>query len=272
MDTKEQRFNAGAEPRVIKGINTIGLMTLINREIGRFLKVYTQTIVAPVVTMLMFYTVFMLAFGGLDRDVEGVPFRHFLAPGLIMMMMAQNAFANTSSSLIISKVQGNIVDILMPPLSSAEIFWGILIGGVARGLVVGFVGVVTLYFVVDLPINSFVPMIGFAVLGTMMMSALGMMGGIWADKFDHIAAFTNFVVTPLTFLSGTFYSLSVLPQIWQDLAHGNPFFYMIDGFRSGFIGHSDGNLLIGLGLLIGFNLVVCTLTFLMIKSGYKIKS
>ena len=258
--------------RRIGVINTIGLMTLIKREVGRFIKVYSQTIIAPVVTTLLFFTVFALAFGGAQREIDGFPFLEFLAPGLIMMSMAQNAFANTSSSLIIGKIQGNIIDILMPPLSDGEIFIGYLIGGVLRGLSVGLLAVVIISLFVHLPVSSVSSLIAFAVLGNIMMATMGIMAGIWAEKFDHIAAFTNFFVTPLTFLSGTFYSIDILPEPWKTMALYNPFFYMIDGFRSGFIGHADHYIMPGILFLIATNLVLIAITYLMIRSGYKIKN
>ncbi len=260
------------EPRQINGINIVGLQTLIGKEVGRFINVYTQTVVAPVVTTLLFYAVFALAFGGITRTIADIPYMTFLAPGLIMMTMVQNSFANTSSSMVIAKVQGNIVDILMPPLSSGELFWGYIIGGVARGVMVGAVVGVVVAVTVGLPLHSFFHIVAFAVLGTMMLSSIGLAAGIWSQKFDHIAAVTNFIVTPLTFLSGTFYSINQLPDFWADLAHYNPFFYMIDGFRYGFIGHSDGNVTIGLVFLVAINLVLGIATWLMIKTGYKIKS
>ena len=256
----------------VKGMNLVGLTTLIKREVGRFLNVYTQTIVAPVVTTLLFYTVFALAFGGIQRNVGDVPFMEFLAPGLIIMTMVQNAFANTSSSLVISKVQGNIVDVLMPPLSPVEIFTGFVTGSVIRGLLVGFVSVLVVQFFV--PLNIYAPTMIFlyAFLGTMMMGALGLAAGIWSEKFDHIAAVTNFIVTPLTFLSGTFYSIHQLPGIWKDIAQFNPFFYMIDGFRYGFIGQADGNVVIGIAVLVGINLFLAGLCLWMLRTGYKIKA
>lgn len=259
-------------PRKIGAVNMTGLITLIKREVGRFVKVYSQTIIAPVVTTLLFYTVFALAFGGNERVIEGIPFMQFLAPGLIMMTMAQNAFSNSSSSLIIGKVQGNIVDIMMPPLSSLELLLGFLVGGVLRGLVVGFVAVIIIGFFVHLPLGSIPLIIIFALLGNIMMATLGIIAGIWAEKFDHIAAFTNFVVTPLTFLSGTFYSINILPEPWFTMAHYNPFFYMIDGFRNGFIGHADQFALSGIVFLCVINLFLLGLTFIMLKTGYKIKS
>ena len=260
------------EPRTLGGMNMIGLQTLIKKEVGRFIAVYSQTIVAPVITTLLYYTIFALAFGGLRQMVGAVPYMQFLAPGLIMMTMVQNAFANTSSSIVISKVQGNIVDVLIPPLSATELFLGYIAGGVVRGLVVGLVAGATIALVVHLPIHSFGLIVVFAVLGTMMLASLGLAGGIWSEKFDHIAAVTNFIVTPLTFLSGTFYSMDSLPGIWQKLAHLNPFFHMIDGFRYGFIGQADGHPGIGIAVLVVFNIGLAALCLGMLKRGYKIKS
>lgn len=265
-------FSTNLNPPRIEGINKIGLYTLTAREVGRFLNVYSQTIIAPVVTTLLYYAVFALAFGGLQREIGGMAYLDFLAPGLIMMTMVQNAFANTSSSMVISKYQGTITDLLMPPLSPMELFLGFVIGGVARGLVVGLATGLVIYLFVDLHIHSFVQILAFGVLGTMLLSTIGLAGGIWSDKFDHIAAVTNFLVTPLTFLSGTFYSIHQLPGIWQDLAVFNPFFYMIDGFRAGFIGHADGNVWIGLITLTAVNVLAAILTLVMLRTGYKIKS
>lgn len=264
--------NLSTQQKKITGINRIGLITLIKREVFRFINVYTQTIVAPVITTLMFYTVFALAFGGEDRVIGDLPFLAFLAPGLIMMTMLQNSFANTSSSLVISKVQGNIVDVLMPPLSAMELFIGYASGAVLRGLTVGLITTIVLSFFAPIQVHSFLAIFAFAFLGTLMLGTIGIAAGIWSEKFDHIAAVTNFVVTPMTFLSGTFYSIGQLPQFWQNLALANPFFYIIDGFRFGFIGHADGNIIIGLTLLTTCNILLISLSYFMIKSGYKIKS
>lgn len=258
--------------REIKGVNWIGLQTLIGKEVGRFINVYTQTIVAPVVTTLLYYAVFALAFGGVAKTVEGVPYMVFLAPGLIMMTMVQNAFANTSSSIVIAKVQGNIVDVLLPPISAMELFVGYTVGGIIRGVVVGAVCALGVWATVGIEIHAFWAVLVYAVLGNMMLSSLGLAAGIWSQKFDHIAAVTNFIVTPLTFLSGTFYSVQQLPGVWQTLVHYNPFFYMIDGFRYGFIGHADGNLVVGLVSLIVINIALAALTLRMVHTGYKIKS
>lgn len=260
------------QPRKIQGLNTIGLMTLVKKEAGRFLNVYTQTIVAPVITTLLFFAVFSLALGGIGRVSGDVPYLHFLVPGLVVMTMAQNAFANTSSSIVISKVQGNIVDVLMPPLSPAELYIGYMTGGVLRGLCVGLAAGIAISFFVELEIHSMAMIVVFGLLGTMMLSSLGIAGGIWSEKFDHIAAVSNFIVTPMTFLSGTFYSIDRLPEIWQTIAHFNPFFHMIDGFRYGFIGHADGDPLVAITILAFVNLLLAALCLWMLRTGYKIKS
>ncbi len=260
------------EPRKIYMFNLIGLQTLIKREVGRFLSVYLQTIVAPVITTLLFYTVFALAFGGVAREIGGIAFLEFLAPGLIMMVMVQNAFANTSSSMVISKVQGNIVDILLPPLSPLELYIGFVVGAVSRGLVVGVVTGLVMAFFVDVRVSDWGIVISYAVLGTVLLGSLGLAAGIWSEKFDHIAAVTNFIVTPLTFLSGTFYSVKQLPDMWHEVALYNPFFYMIDGFRSGFIGHSDGDPLLGIAILLGIDIMLAALSLWMLMTGYKVKS
>lgn len=260
------------KPRKITGMNVVGLQTLIKKEVGRFMNVYTQTVVAPVVTTLLFYAVFALAFGGIARTIGETPYLVFLAPGLVMMTMVQNAFANTSSSMIVSKIQENIVDILMPPLSSTELYLGFIIGGICRGVFVGAVVITVMSVFVGLSIHSITHVIAFGVLGTMMLASIGLVAGIWSQKFDHISAVTNFLVTPLTFLSGTFYSISQLPETWHKLALYNPFFYMIDGFRYGFIGYSDGNVMIGLAMLVVANALLAVLILWMLRSGYKIKT
>lgn len=253
-------------------INWKGMATLAGKEIGRFLVVYSQTIIAPIMTTLLFYAVFHLAFSGAGRGLSGVDYMTFLAPGLIMMGMAQNAFANASSSIAIAKNQGSIADLLMAPLSPGEVLTGFAIGGIARGVCVGFVSFLALSIFIDLPVTSLPTILAFSVLGTLMLALMGTVGGIWAEKFDHIAFVTNFIVTPMTFLSGTFYTIERLPQIWQDIAHANPFFYMIDGFRAGFIGVSDSPVMLGIGVLIVTNILLWGLGYWMLKTGYKIKS
>ncbi len=264
--------DAVLEPYLLGPVNWIGFWTLYCREVRRFFKVHMQTIFAPVVTTLLFFAVFALSLGSSSRMIGQVPFLLFLAPGLVMMAMTQNAFANTSSSLIIAKVQGNIVDVLMPPLSAGELMAGFVLGGVTRGLVVG---VVTGFAVYPfLPIS--LPHPGFAlyhgVMAVTMLSLLGLIGGIWALKFDHIAGVTNFVVTPLSFLSGTFYSVKSLPEPVQWLAYGDPFFYMIDGFRYGYTGQYDGSLNAGLVVMLVGNLALGRLAWWMLRTGYKLKA
>jgi len=251
--------------------NAIGLWTLYMREVRRFMKVYTQTMLAPVVTTLLFLAVFTLALGKFRPAVHGVPFSEFLAPGLIMMAIAQNAFANTSSSIMIAKVQGNIVDTLMPPFSPLELVMGIAFGGVTRGILVGLAVTLAMAVVVGLSISNVCLIAYHALMASLMLSLLGMIAGIWADKFDHMAAVTNFVITPLAFLSGTFYSIERLPEIGQTVAHLNPFFYMIDGFRSGFIGHADAQPWLGIAVMAAVNAVLWTVCMWMFRSGYKLK-
>jgi ABC-2 type transport system permease protein len=261
-----------AQPRIIGTINALGLYTLTAKETKRFVIVWAQTIFAPVLTTLLYYIVFSLAFGGNERSVNGVPFMDFLAPGLIMMSIAQNAFANTSSSMVIAKVQGNIVDVLMAPLSTLELMLGYTLGGIARGLMVGLFSILALLFFTHIPVHNIGFIILHAFLGSAMMAMLGLVGGIWAQKFDHLAAVTNFIIMPATFLSGTFYTADKLPEFWRFLCHLNPFFYMIDGFRYGFIGMADSPLATGVIVMVACNLVLAALSLFMLHSGYKLKS
>jgi ABC-2 type transport system permease protein len=252
--------------------NWLGLWTLYLREVRRFAKVYTQTLLAPIVTTLLFLAIFTLALGRSVDMVGDVTYVEFLAPGLIMMAIMQNAFANTSSSLVISKVQGNIVDSLMPPLTAHELTFGFAMGGATRGVAVGLtVGLAMIPFV-TLHLHHPFFVIYHAVMASLFLSLLGIAGGIWSEKFDHIAAVTNFVVTPLSFLSGTFYTVERLPQAAQMLAHINPFFYMIDGFRYGFIGHADIVPWVGILVMAVVNLLLWLLCYWMFARGYKLKA
>jgi ABC-2 type transport system permease protein len=252
--------------------NWLGLWTLYLREVRRFAKVYTQTLLAPIVTTLLFLAIFTLALGRSVDMVGDVTYVEFLAPGLIMMAIMQNAFANTSSSLVISKVQGNIVDSLMPPLTAHELTFGFAMGGATRGVAVGLtVGLAMIPFV-TLHLHHPFFVIYHAVMASLFLSLLGIAGGIWSEKFDHIAAVTNFVVTPLSFLSGTFYTVERLPQAAQMLAHINPFFYMIDGFRYGFIGHADIVPWVGILVMAMVNLLLWLLCYWMFARGYKLKA
>ena len=259
-------------PRAMGAVNWLGLWTLYLKEVRRFLKVFTQTILAPMVTTLLFLAIFALALGGAGREMDGIPFVQFLAPGLIMMTLMQNSFANTSSSIVIAKIQGNIVDVLMPPLSAGELTLGFAAGGVTRGLLVGCAAGATMAIFVPVRIVDPLSMIFFAVNGALMLSLLGIIGGIWAEKFDQMAAITNFIITPFSFLSGTFYSIDRLPADWQFVAHFNPFFYLIDGFRFGLIGHSDGSPVIGYGVVLGVNIALWALAHRMFATGYRLKA
>jgi ABC-2 type transport system permease protein len=261
----------GPRIRTIGRINGIGLWTLYAKEVKRFFKVYTQTIVAPAITTLIFLAIFALALDGTTRRVGNIPFVEFLAPGLIMMAIVQNSFANTSSTMMVGKVQGCIVDLLMPPLSSLELTFAFVMGGVTRGLLVSLVTGLVMSFFVPLSIHSFAALIFFSTAASMMLSLIGLIAGIWAEKFDHMAAVTNFVVTPLAFLSGTFYSVERLPEPWLTVSQLNPFFYMIDGFRYAFIGRADGSLFIGIVILVSCNLILWILVHWMFSSGYKLK-
>jgi ABC-2 type transport system permease protein len=259
-------------PRKIGAVNWLGLWELYLKEIRRFWKVIFQTIAAPAITSLMFLLVMKYAFGRNTTEVAGYPFADFLMPGLIVMAMLQNAFANTSASILGGKIQGNIVDVLMPPLSALELVIAWIAGGTTRGLIVGAATTAAMLPFAHPHLHS-VPLILFhSIAGCMMMAAVGIIGGIWAEKFDHMAAFTNFIVTPLTFLSGTFYTVDRLPDWAQHFAHFNPFFYNIDGFRHGFLGHQSAPQGTGILVLIGLNLVLMVTCYRMVKSGYKLKA
>jgi ABC-2 type transport system permease protein len=252
--------------------NVIGLWTLYLKEVRRFLKVVTQTVLAPVVTTLVFLAIFTVAFGADRPAVDGVPFIAFLAPGLVVMAIVQNAFANTSSSIMIAKVQGNIVDYLMPPLSPGELLFGVVMGGVTRGMLVGLVvWLGMLPFVVMQPAHLWA-VVYFAAMASLMLSILGFLAAIWAEKFDHMAAVTNFVITPLSFLSGTFYSIERLPEVFHGIALANPFFHMIDGVRYGFTDHSDGNIVLGALALAVLNGVLWLFALHLLRIGYKLKA
>lgn len=259
-------------PRKVGTVNWVGMRTLYEREVLRFIKVHQQTVWAPVVTTMLYYAVFALALGAAVRTVAGVPFLEFLAPGLIMMSMAQNSFANTSSSVMIAKIQGNIVDILMPPLSASELVAAYVAGGVTRGICVGLATALTIWMFVPIRVLHLEFVLFHGVMASMLLALLGLIGGIWSEKFDHIAAVTNFVVMPLSFLSGTFYSVASLPPVFWWIAHFDPFFYMIDGFRYGFIGQSDGTLVLGIFVMLGVNLALWLVAWRMLRTGYRLKA
>ncbi|MEL7349667.1 MAG: ABC transporter permease [Pseudomonadota bacterium] len=253
-------------------MNWLGAWTLYRREVLRFLNVASQTIAAPVATASLFMVVFTLAFAARRGEAGGVPFEQFLAPGILMMTVMQNAFANTSSSILIAKIQGNIVDTLMPPLSPVELLAGYVMGGVTRGLVCAAAVGLLIFPAVGLGVAHPGLMLAFLLLGSLMLALVGMLAGIWAQKFDSMAAITNFVITPLSFLSGTFYSIANLPPVFEAISRANPFFYMIDGVRLGVLGHGDADPLLGLGILLLCNLALAALTLRWLRLGYRLKA
>ncbi|CAG0973843.1 MAG: ABC transporter permease [Rhodocyclales bacterium] len=249
-----------------------GFLTLFQKEVLRFWKVSFQTVAAPVLTSLLFLLIFSHV---LERHVQvyaGVSYTSFLVPGLVMMSVLQNAFANSSSSLIQSKVTGNIIFVLLPPISYRQFFAAYVLAAIVRGFVVGLgVLLVTLWFV-DLSWRAPLWILVFAVLGGAIMGALGVIAGIWAEKFDQLAAFQNFIIMPLTFLSGVFYSIHSLPAFWQQVSHFNPIFYMIDGFRYGFFGASDVSPWASLGVVSGCFVVLTLFTLWLLRVGYKLRA
>jgi ABC-2 type transport system permease protein len=248
-----------------------GFSTLFYKEILRFWKVAFQTVLAPVITALLYLTIFGHALRGHVEVYPGVEYTSFLIPGLVMMSVLQNAFANSSSSLIQSKITGNLVFVLLPPLSHYEMYGAYVLAAVARGLAVGFgVFIVTIWFV---PVSFAAPLyiIAFAIFGAAILATLGLIAGIWAEKFDQLAAFQNFLIMPLTFLSGVFYSTHTLPPVWREVSRLNPFFYMIDGFRYGFFGMSDINPLASLAIVAGFFVVLAAVAMRMLATGYKLR-
>jgi ABC-2 type transport system permease protein len=248
-----------------------GFSTLFYKELLRFWKVSFQTVLAPVITALLYLTIFGHALRGHVQVYPGVEYTSFLIPGLVMMSVLQNAFANSSSSLIQSKITGNLVFVLLPPLSHYEMFAAYVLAAVARGLCVGFgVFIVTIWFV-PLAFTAPLYIIVFAMFGAAILGTLGLIAGIWAEKFDQLAAFQNFLIMPLTFLSGVFYSTHTLPPVWREVSRLNPFFYMIDGFRYGFFGVSDIDPLVSLAIVAGFFVVLAVVAMRMLATGYKLR-
>ena len=258
---------------VIRNVNWGGLRTLYVKEVRRFFKVQLQTVWAPAMTTLLFLVIFTVALGRSGREVMGVPFADFLAPGLIVMGMIQNAFANSSFSLLVGKIQGNIVDYLMPPLSTGELIAALIGAAVTRAVLVGFAVFLAmqLWPGVHVMPEHLWAVAWFGLMGSTMLAFLGLLTSIWAEKFDHAAAVTNFVVTPLSLLSGTFYSVHQLTPAWQALSHANPFFYIISGFRAGFLDKSDSPLLVGGAVLLLINAGLWALCYGLLRSGWKIK-
>jgi len=253
-------------------VNWLGLYTLASREVQRFLAVWTQTLMAPLVTAGLFMLIFSIAIGPRRGDVMGVSFTTFIAPGILMMTVIQNSFANTSSSIVISKVQGNIVDTLMPPLSAAEMVLGYLAGGIGRGLFVALAIALALWVVLGITPAHPVLALAFITLGAAFLGGLGIVAGIFANKFDQMAAITNFIVTPLAFLSGTFYSVEALPPVLNEITHFNPIFYLIDGARYGLIGVSDSPPMLGLAVGVFSTLIISAVAWAMLARGYRLKA
>ena len=253
-------------------VNWLGLQTLARRETLRFLNVWTQTLLAPLFTAGLFMLIFTIAVGTRRGDVMGVPFSTFIAPGILMMTVIQNAFANTSSSLVISKVQGNIVDTLMPPLSAFELVLGYMAGGVTRGVLVALAIGVGQWAILGIVPAHPIAALGFVILGAAFLSALGILAGIIANKFDQMAAITNFIVTPLAFLSGTFYSVEALPPVLYQITHLNPVFYLIDGVRWSMIGVSDSSPFVGALVALGATFAVSALAWQWFRTGYRLKA
>ena len=272
---RHTRQTRGAHVRPIRigRINWVGLWTLYIREVQRFAKVAMQTVAAPVITSMLFLMVFAVAIGDRARLAGDVDFITFLVPGLVMMTVLQNAFANSSSSIVVSKVQGNIVDLLMPPIGPGELLVGLAAGGMTRGIAVGLAAalVLGLFGGLSTPAAPLVAM-AFLVLGSLALALAGILAGVWANKFDEMAAITNFLIQPLAFLSGTFYSVERLPAPFDTIATLNPFFYAIDGFRYGLIGIADRPITVGLVCLVVVNGVLGWLCYRVLKSGYRLKS
>ncbi len=262
------------QPRDYAGFNWTGFATLYQREVRRFWKVGMQTVAAPVVTTLLYMMVFVVAVRGAAPPIHGTPFSEFVAPGLIMMAILNNAFANSSSSLLQAKMMGLTPDFLTPPLSALEQVLGFALGAATRGVVVGLVTALTIAVLpfTDLGVSHIWAVVYFSVGASLILGFVGIGTGLWAEKFDHLSAITNFLIMPMTFLSGTFYLVDRLPEPFRTASHFNPFFYLIDGFRYGFIGHSDGNLLAGVVMVAVLNVALFLWCWRMFIIGWRLKT
>jgi ABC-2 type transport system permease protein len=258
----------------LEGVNWGGLSTLYIKEVRRFFKVQMQTVWAPSITTLLYLIIFTVALGREGKTVLGVPFADFLAPGLIVMAMITNSFANSSFSLLVGKIQGTIVDYLMPPLSTGELIAGLIGAAVTRAFLVGFAVWLAMLLWPGVHVGIIHPLsvLWFGLMGALMLGFLGLLTSIWAEKFDHAAAVTNFFVTPLALLSGTFYSIEQLSPAFRAVSHANPFFYVISGFRHGFLSEADSPIWAGgIGLLL-LNIVLFIICYALLRSGWKIKN
>ena len=253
-------------------INWIGFWTLYKKEVLRFLIVAIQTVISPLVTSLLFLLVLSLAIGNDRGEVLGFPFIVFLAPGLIAMQVIQQAFSHSASSIMIGKIQGNIVDILYAPLTAGEITLATNLAACTRSFIIAVVSIIVFSFIVEIKFYNFFYIFIYTFLGSFILSSIGIIIGLWAEKFDHMASATNFIIIPLSFLSGTFYSIDRLPNTLKNISEINPFFYMIDGFRYGFLGESDGSIRFGLFYLVILSFISWFVAYILFKKGYKIKS
>ena len=253
-------------------INWIGAWTLYKKEVLRFLVVWIQTIFSPIITSLLFLLVLSLAIGNDRPAVLGVSFINFLVPGLIAMQVIQQAFSHSASSFMIKKIDGSIVDVLYAPLSAGEVTLAVILSAITRSLIIATISIITFYFIVDIKVSNFYTLISFTILSSFILGSTGMIAGLWAEKFDHMASVTNFVIVPLSFLSGTFYTINKLPDYLQFISKLNPFFYMIDGFRYSFINEADSSIFWGLIYLTILSFLFGTISYLLFKHGYKTKS
>ncbi|WP_333610559.1 ABC transporter permease [Brevundimonas bullata] len=271
-DLASTRPSGLPQPRRYDGINWVGLRTLYLREVRRFWKVGAQTVAAPVVTTLLYMLVFVVALKGARPPLHGTPFAEFVAPGLIMMAILQNAFANASSSLIQAKIMGTATDFLTPPLSPLELTVGFTLGAATRGVAVGLVTALCVLPFAKLGLANVALIVWFGLIASLLMGMMGVLAGLWSEKFDHLSAVQNFVVMPMTFLSGTFYLIDSLPEPFASISRFNPFFYLIDGFRAGFIGHAEGNLWVGVVMSGVLTVLMGAACWLVFRSGWRLKS
>ena len=253
-------------------INWVGAYTLYIKETLRFLSVFGQTIVGPIVTSILFLLVISLAVGEVRPNVLGVEFIVFLAPGLIAMQVIQQSFSHSSSSLLMGKVMGNIVDMIGAPLSASEVTLAIILASITRAVMISIISIIVFSFMIEIEIKNFLVFFSYLIVSSFIMGTAGFIAGLWADKFDHMATVTNFIIVPLSFLSGTFYSLERLPSYLVTLSYYNPFFHMIDGFRYSFINSMDGSIKFGLSYLLIISVVLWIIAYTLYKKGYKIKS
>ena len=260
------------EVRKFGVVNWIGFKSLWTKECNRFMAVWQQTLLSPLVSSLLFLSVLSLALGNDRGEVLGHSFITFLAPGLIAMSILTQSFSHSVSSLMIGKIQGNIVDMLYAPLNSLEVSMAIILAAITRSFLIAIISIGVFSQIVELPIYNILFIFIFGFLSAFILGSLGFIAGLWAEKFDHTATVTNFIITPLSFLSGVFYSIDKLPNFFQTISYINPFFYMIDGFRYGFLGKSDGSISVGLIYLTILSIVMWYVAFFLYKKGYKIKS